>query len=372
MNKTQTFDDLEIHSLVCNRDVILALNNFKSLQKYEEFKDIPIYLHDDGSLTDVDKSLLSDIDNVIFIDRKWADKEIEQYIKNHLNCTNYRLGDSKINLWHKIKLFDYFFFSKTKRVLGLDTDLLFMRKPQDVIDLIKSNIPFYFPDIQSSYSFNEPKNEVPVYKNVNTGLIFIPSKDYYNLDDLEFALSNLVKNNVNYFPSWIEQSAFAHMFFKNNNYVSLPIEKYRIPYFQNVDIELVECLHFVSYPPVRELYKTYVDYLDISNGDLVYEKNFIVEFENHKIPLDIKMFRYEEFLNIEFYWGLEKTEHKFLDHMFKVVINGKEIEHKFQSNKNGFFMIGLTNENFDLYHTYDWYNNIKWEKLDTIHIEKTP
>ena len=54
-------------------------------------------------------------------------------------------------------------------------------------------------------------------------------------------------------------------------------------------IKKIECLHFVSYPPVRELYKTYIDYLDISNGELVYDKNFIVEFESHKIPLDVKI-----------------------------------------------------------------------------------
>ena len=104
---------------------------------------------------------------------------------------------------------------------------------------------------------------------------------------------------------------------------------------------------------------------------MVYEKNFIVEFESHKIPLDVKIQKYEGFLNVEFYWGLEKTNHKFLDHIFKIVIDGKETEYKFQSNKNGFFIINLTNYNFDIYHTHDWYNNLKWEKLDTIKIEKT-
>ena len=194
MDKTQIFEGLEIHSLICNRDVVLALNNFKSLQKYEEFKNTPIYLHDDGSLTDMDKSLLSDIDNIIFIDRKWADKEIEQYIKDYPNCMSYRLGASKINLWHKIKSFDYFFFSKTKRVLGLDTDLLFMRKPQDVIDYITSDTPFYFPDVQSSYSFNEPKNEVPVYKNVNTQPI-----QYQPVESMVFYIYQPINSHILHF-----------------------------------------------------------------------------------------------------------------------------------------------------------------------------
>jgi hypothetical protein len=365
------FEELEIHTLICNRDVLLAINNFKSLQRFDEFKNVPVYLHDDGSLTKSDISLLDNIKNVILIDRKEADKEIEQYIKNYPNCMSYRLGKNPINLWHKIKTFDYYYFSKSKKILGLDTDLLFMKKPENIINLINSNTPFYFPDVQSSYCFNEPKDEIPVFKSVNTGLIYIPSPDYYNIESLEFALTNLVGKGVNYFPSWIEQSAFAHMFYNDGRYVSLGLNEYRIPYFQSVDIKKIECLHFVSYPPVRELYKTYIDYLDMSNGELVYEKSFIVEYENHKIPLDVKMLRYEGFLNVEFYWGLEKTSHQFLDHIFKIIIDGEEIEYKFQSNKNGFFIISLTKENFDLYHTYDWYNNMKWEKLDIVQIEKT-
>ena len=365
------FKDLEIHTLICNRDVLLAINNFKSLQKFEEFKDVPVFLHDDGSLTESDIILLNNIKNVVLIKRSDADFDIEEHIKDYPNCYSYRLGKNPINLWHKIKTFDYYYFSKTKKVLGLDSDLLFMQKPKNVIDLINSNTPFYFPDVQSSYCFNEPKDEVPVFKNVNTGLIYIPSPEYYDINSLEFALGNLVGKGVNYFPSWIEQSAFAHMFYKDGRYVSLGLDEHRIPYFQSVDIKKIECLHFVSYPPVRELYKTYIDYLDISNGDLVYDKNFIIEFENHKIPLNLKMFRYEGFLNVEFYWGLEKTDHRFLDHIFKIVIAGKESEYKFQSNKNGFFIINLINDDFDVYHTYDWYNKTNWEKLDTIKIEKT-
>ena len=368
MDKTQIFEGLEIHSLICNRDVVLALNNFKSLQKYEEFKNTPIYLHDDGSLTDMDKSLLLDIDNIIFIDRKWADKEIEQYIKDYPNCMSYRLGASKINLWHKIKSFDYFFFSKTKRVLGLDTDLLFMRKPQDVIDYITSDTPFYFPDVQSSYSFNEPKNEVPVYKNVNTGLIYIPSEKYYNLDDLEFALSNLVRDNINYFPSWIEQSAFAHMFYKNGEYVSLSVDKYRIPYFQPVDIELVECLHFVSYPAVRDTYQEYMDYLKFDNGSLIYKNKFFVDYKEHKIPMIIDVYKHENFYSLKYYWGLEETNQNFLDHIFRVTTSEGVVEKKFQSSKNGFFIFKTDDTLVEIEHTYEWFEETNWEHIDSIYL----
>lgn len=363
---TQNFLELEIHTLICNRDLILAINNFKSLQKFEEFKKVPVFLHDDGSLTDSDIKSLSVIDNVTVIRREDADREIYQYIKDHKNCLEYRLGTNKINLWHKIKSFDYFFFSKTKKVLGVDTDLLFLHEPKDVIEYITTNTPFYFPDIQSAYCFNEPKEEIAVLEKVNTGLIYIPSADYYSLNAIENALGNLLRDGVNYFPSWIEQSAFAHMFYLDGRYVSLDAKKYRIPYFQNIDIKETECLHFVSYPAVRDTYKTYLDYLEFENGEVIYESKTTVEYEEIKIPLEFKIYRNHGIYSCEYYWGLEKTEQQFLDHIFKIKAGEKEFIQKLQSDKNGFFILPIEAGNVSISHTYDWYGKQSWVELGEV------
>ncbi len=360
--------DVEIHTLICNRDILLAINNFKSLQKFDEFSETPIFLHDDGSLTDTDIETLSIIKNTILIRRIDADREIRKYIEDYEHCFKYRLGENKINLWHKIKSFDYFFFSKTKKVLGVDTDLLFLRKPNNVIENIVLGIPFYFPDVQSAYSFNEPKDEIPVLNSVNTGLIYIPSEEYYNINDIENALKNLTRNGVNYFPSWIEQSAFAHMFYMNGKYVNLNTQKYRIPYFQPVDIENTECLHFVSYPAVRETYETYLDYLDFGVGDLLYENRFEVDFKDIKIPLEFKIYKSNGIYSFSYYWGLEKTSQQFLDHIFKIKTDEGEILKKLQSDKNGFFIITTKSKNISLSHTYDWYNEQNWVNFGQINL----
>lgn len=364
----KNFENLEIHTLICNRDVVMAINNFKSLQKFEEFFDVPIYLHDDGSLTEVDISLLKDIKNVIFIDRKKADEDIKQYIESYPNCLSYRLGNNSINLWHKIKTFDYFFFSKSKNILGMDTDLLFIKKPEDVVNYINEGTPFYFPDVQNSYSFNEPKSEVHVYNHVNTGLIYIPSEDYYSLDDLEFALSNLIRNGINYFPSWIEQSAYAHMFYKNGKYKSLSVEKYRIPYFQNVNINLVECLHFVSYPAVRETYEQYIDYLKFDKGSLIYKNKFYVNFKDHKIPLIIEIYNHDTYFSLKYDWGLGQVNHDFLDHIFQVYTSDESITKNFQSDKTGFFIFKTNGDKITIAHTYEWYGETDWCELMTLNL----
>lgn len=363
---TQNFLNLEIHTLICKRDLILAINNFKSLQRFEEFKDVPVILHDDGSLSDADIESLSSINNVEVIRRADADKEIVKYIENYPNCLKYRTSSNPINLWHKIKSFDYFYFSKTKRVLGLDTDLLFLQKPENIIEHLKNNVPFYFPDIMSAYCFNEPKDEIPVLPNVNTGLIYIPSEDYYSINAIEHALTNLVGKDVNYFPSWIEQSAFAHMFYKDGRYVSLDIQKYRIPYFQDVDIKKAECLHFVSYPPVRETYKTYLNYLEIGSGELVYEKAIKVAYKDKLIPLEFQIYRNTNFYTFEYYWGLEVTDQKQLDHIFKIHTQEGEVEYKLLSTKNGFFTLTTNSNIIRIEHTYDWFSEMNWEDLGEV------
>jgi hypothetical protein len=271
------------------------------------------------------------------------------------------LVSSHINLWHKIKLFDYFFFSKTKKILGLDTDLLFIREPRDIISLLNQNCPFYFPDVNNAYCFNEPKN-IPTPDRVNTGLIYIPSSEYYNITAIEYALSNLVRNNINYFPSWIEQSAFAHMFYVDKRYKSLSPDKYRIPFFQNIDIKTVECLHFVSYPQTRELYPKYIDYLKFDDSNYIYSKTFNIKFRDYYIPLEIKI-KKDKFLIFEFSWCVNQTELKQLSHSFK--INGEQ--HDFQSEANSFFITSLT-DHLTIDHSWEWFGEYSWQNLDSVSI----
>jgi len=323
------YSGIEIHTLICNKDLLLAINNFKSLQKFEEFADMPVFLHDDGSLSDSDIEALNVIKNVTVIRREYADKEIVNYVKDHLNCLRYRVHNSPLNLWHKIKLFDYMYFSKTKKVLGMDTDLLFIRKPEDVINYLKANEAFYYPDIQDAYCYNEPKDEIPVVHNINTGLIYIPSEDYFHLDALD----------------------------------KLGAEKYRIPYFQNVDIKVVECLHFVSYPAVRDTYKTYTDYLEFSSGDLIHQKELTVDFKGKTIPLEFKIFKNNGMFNFEYYWGLEKTDQQFLDHIFEIETEEGTVIKKLQSNKNSFFVLNTKSNNISIRHSYDWYGETNWVNI---------
>jgi hypothetical protein len=246
------FSDLEIRILICKRDVEMGLNMIKSLRRYEIFKKIPIYFHDDGSLDDNCKNILLSIDNSYIIDKTYADTIILEFINEYKSCKKYRFENIRIFNNTKMKLFDFYFLSKSKNILCIDSDILFLNEPKNIIQLINQSTPFYFPDFQNSYSFCK-NTKANILDNVNVGIFYIPSKKHYDIDSIEFALNDLFTIGMTN-GDWIEQSVWSHMFYKVNEYIKLDTEKYQIPTLYGNISKNIEALHFVSHPPIRKLY----------------------------------------------------------------------------------------------------------------------
>lgn len=251
------FNNLEIRILICKRDVEMALNMINSLRRHIEFKTIPIYLHDDGTLDIDSKNKLLNIGNTYIVDREYADGKVSEYLTNYKSCKRYRFENNKLFNPTKMKLFDFYFLSNNKNVLCIDSDILFVNKPEIMIDLITNSIPFYFPDFQNAYSFCKT-TKANVLEKVNVGIFYIPSKPYYNIDSIEFALNDLFTIGMTN-GNWIEQSAWSHMFYTDGRYVKLNEEKYQIPNpYVNTSLN-VESLHFVGHPPIRKLYSDFLE-----------------------------------------------------------------------------------------------------------------
>jgi len=250
------FNDLEIRILICKRDIEMGLNMVKSLRRYEAFKKIPIYFHDDGSLNNDCKNILLNIGNSYIVDKIYADNTILEFINEYKSCTKYRFENIRIFNNTKMKLFDFYFLSNNKNILCIDSDILFLTEPKNIIELINQSTPFYFPDFQNSYSFCKD-TKASVLDNVNVGIFYIPSKEYYNINSIEFALNDLFTIGITN-GDWIEQSAWSHMFYKNGQYIKLNTKKYQIPTpYDNVS-ENIEALHFVGHPPIRKLYNDFI------------------------------------------------------------------------------------------------------------------
>lgn len=379
MDIFSSFNDLEIHILICNKDFNMGMQSIESLLMHDDFKYIPIYYHNDGSLTSEQIQILVDKKfNVIGAESFGA---VQTEIEKYEFCNKYRFMDKPYALWHKIKLFDYFLLSKTKRILGLDTDILFMNKPNNIIQLIKKRQSFYMPDCSSSYCFNgAPQTHLEgVLYNVNTGIVYIDNENDYNIELIEEGLKHIIINDANYFPSWIEQSAFAYMFSKLKTYSILDGNKYKFPYFQQFDMNTVEALHFVSYPPCRILWNQYVESINLKSDttELIDTINVNVTITDPNLPnsnscdliernvpvlLEIKVFdTIKKFIRIDFTWHLPAG--KKLSHIFKV----NNIEYNFGSEYSGSFYVSKM-KNLSIYHTYEWYGATNWELIKTLQL----
>lgn len=115
-----------VHSAVPHRYVYAYLTAVKSILQYDN--DFAICVHDDGSLTDIDKRLISDhLPYVEIIDRKFADAEFARVINSPF------LSKVRGSYTSYLKLFDTTFFNKSERIIILDTDTLFLKRPDEIL-----------------------------------------------------------------------------------------------------------------------------------------------------------------------------------------------------------------------------------------------
>ena len=99
-----------------------------------------------------------------------------------------------------------------------------------------------------------------------------------------------------------------------------------------------------------------------SSAKQILDKSFMVDFKEAQVSLRVLIYEVYPTTNmLRFEWNKNGAV-EFLDHEFKI---NEKIYH-FQSNKNEEFFFNKT-ENFDIYHTYDWYGEKSWKKI----LEKT-
>ncbi|MEZ0123225.1 MAG: hypothetical protein AB9Q17_13470 [Candidatus Reddybacter sp.] len=120
----------EVHSAVPHRYIYAYLVAIKSLLQYHV--DLSIVVHDDGSLKQADKDLLAfHLPGCRVIDRLSADAAFEK-------LNNPFLSKVRNSYTSYIKLFDTTYSSKSERVIIIDTDTLFLKRPGAIIDWIEN------------------------------------------------------------------------------------------------------------------------------------------------------------------------------------------------------------------------------------------
>lgn len=118
--------DTGIHSAVPHRYRFAYLTAIKSLLRY--YADLTVYVHDDGSLLAEDKAMIrKHLPGVRIIDRAAADRAFAEKINDAF------LAKVRTSYTSYLKLFDPTLASTNKRIIIVDTDVLFLDRPETII-----------------------------------------------------------------------------------------------------------------------------------------------------------------------------------------------------------------------------------------------
>lgn len=155
----------EIHSLVCHRDVNMMLISAKSFLRF--CPQMALIIHDDGSLTKSDRARLhKHLPGLEIIDRSAADEVMRSVLPPQVFLMRQRYV-------FLMKLFDFNYFHNGTHTILLDSDIIFLRRPDEVVDwLVQRNAPpFYNKDWCSSYRANSVPPGVTLPPWLNAGFM---------------------------------------------------------------------------------------------------------------------------------------------------------------------------------------------------------
>lgn len=265
--------ELEIHSLVCRKDLINFLWCVKTFVYFSEMMPT-VVVHEDGSLHEKDVRLLKkQLHGCEIIKKSKADEEIKTCLREYDNCFDYRFN--KRNFHRSLKLFDFYFYSSKDRILVLDSDLLFFSKPVEIIDFFADGgeDALWMQDYVESYVMPASNLSrllnIRVLGKVNSGLLAV-SKDIFDLDVVELFIQKC-RERCFVEPDFTEQTAYAILISRKNNR-AFGRDRYQISDRKITDDTV--CHHFVNdeLGSRKKLYTEGIRFLG--------QKNFISDFEH--------------------------------------------------------------------------------------------
>lgn len=170
-----------VHSAVPHRYLYAYLYAIKSLLLYDN--DFAVCVHDDGSLTPEDINIIkTHLINVRIIERKFADAEFDRLINNPF------LSKVRTSYTSYLKLFDTTLFNNSEQIIILDTDTLFLKRPEEIINWSKNGgHAFYHMAPKGKMKENKGK-ELSQYSDLQK--VHIQTLIINDLDDINRTLDS--------------------------------------------------------------------------------------------------------------------------------------------------------------------------------------
>ena len=200
---------LEVHNLVCHRDISIALICLKSLLATSQEK-LQIIVHDDGSLTDEDKTFIrAQLPNSTLVSRDHADHELAIVLDGLPTIRKARL-----KLPHLLKVLDVPMLCRSDNVCFVDSDVLFLRAHRGLFEISKtrSACARFILDIRTCHGFRLkdfwPLGPVSPIARLNSGLFCI-KRNVIDFDWVEAVCSRVGLPQILQHRSWFEQGLWA-------------------------------------------------------------------------------------------------------------------------------------------------------------------
>lgn len=252
----------EVHTLSGSGQMLHMLWSIKT---YRFFSEVPfkLVIHSDGSFSKENRAILDKhLPGHRFVVAKDANNKVKEIIDPYKNLSHFRIVKNRVLFK---KLIDYNIFSDSDSVVGLDTDILFTKKPVQMLEWIKRDKGFYMSDRQNAYFVRpglwEKCTNYKLNHKINTGIINLPSSFEFDWDLAEyvanFCLNPPEDNKRGFWGGWIEQSIYAVLFSNTENFESLNSEAYAIPH-PEVNTGLVAA-HYVT--PKRKFFEQHIKLL---------------------------------------------------------------------------------------------------------------
>jgi len=200
---------LEVHNLVCHRDISIALICLKSLLATSHEK-LQTVVHDDGSLTDEDKTCIrAQLPDSILVSRDQADHELAIVLDGLPT-----LRKARLKLAHLLKVLDVPMLCRSDNVCFVDSDVLFLRAHRGLFEISKtrSACARFMLDIRTCHGFRLkdfwPLGPVSPIARLNSGLFCI-KRNVIDFDWVEAVCSRVGLPQILQHRSWFEQGLWA-------------------------------------------------------------------------------------------------------------------------------------------------------------------
>lgn len=208
-----------VHTVTGHHHFLMYLTAAKSLLRYAG--DLAVVVHDDGTLDAEDVALLkAHLPGVAHVDRKSADEQMSGLLARYPHCR--KLRERVVN---SLELFDNLLIAPRPRLINMNSDVLFLREPLELIRWIAGADPSIVgvfeaePFGQAAFLERHGSAFPP---HVTTALACL-YPDAVDLDFVEHVLSTTAPDwftAQNVYPLLYERSAARHRarFFDEREY----------------------------------------------------------------------------------------------------------------------------------------------------------